>query len=627
MAIWFYVCSAYFPYASNQFLDEGQALPKMLETVIERIVNNKKQLKKKSQTLPKQKFINDISSFIEMEEDLSSDISVNPEPNIEKSTFEKINERSIEKSITPNKNQQFNSSIHEELIAKENLKPHENQQGINLYTYCNNVSENKNENSNYVSNQPEIYRNSSLSVPNIPNFNPQISVNDVIEFLEDKLKSIEVKKNLLMLNLISELSKQDNYICSLERDFVFDREEILQDMQYQNPYTNKFRSYLISKHETDTEFKSKVIVEESENSNNLNTHNFSLSYSFEKKENFEKIENSDNLVHNHNSEQLQCHTSGVILSRAEEERDSNPDDIVCLICNDGDYEDNDLIVYCSSCGMTVHQSCYGIVVIPNDDWNCYPCLAFGLEKAKLQTCILCPVKGGAMKPSQLKRGTQPYTIIMNLRNEIKPSLSNVPIINCHLLENQKSNIISFDMSQVFNNNYKNFIENNNNSAYETPVKIERNGEYVKQDRTLTEESENETKEYNEHTYENLEKLETPINSQNKLRNANNLFKKEESSEIVETDKTNKMTEITVISSSSPKRRGRRKKMNKKDYKKNNTSSKNNEELNNILNEYLTPKIIRENCWVHLSCAIWHSPYVNIADYDKKEDIKGKKLIF
>ena len=88
-----------------------------------------------------------------------------------------------------------------------------------------------------------------------------------------------------------------------------------------------------------------------------------------------------------------------------------------------------------------------------------------------------------------------------------------------------------------------------------------------------------------------------------------------------------MTEITVISSSSPKRRGRRKKMNKKDYKKINTSSKNNEELNNILNEYLTPKIVRENSWVHLSCAIWHSPYVTIADYDKKEDIKGKKLKF
>jgi hypothetical protein len=179
--------------------------------------------------------------------------------------------------------------------------------------------------------------------------------------------------------------------------------------------------------------------------------------------------------------------------------------------------------------------------------------------------------------------------------------------------------------QVFNN-YKNFNENNNNnSAYETPIKIDRNGDLAKQEMTLTEESENETKEYNDRTFENFDKMDTPIHSKNKSINMFNVLKKDESSEIQETDKTNKMTAVTVISSSSPKKRGRRKKMNKKDYKKNNSSSKNNDELNNILNEYITPKIVRENCWVHLSCALWHSPYVAIGDYDKKEDIKGKKI--
>jgi hypothetical protein len=599
----------------------------MLETVVERIVNNKKPLKKKSQTLPKQRFINDLKSFFEREEDFSCDISVSHLPIIEKNPLEKINETN---SLTPNKNHQLNSSELEQikLLSKENLQPLENQSEINIYS--NNITEVKNENllPMPLSHQ-EICNTSRISKPNIPVLSKHMSMDYIIEYLEDKLESIEGKNKHFMQNLILELSKQENYVCSLERDFVYDKEEILQDMQFQNPYTNQFRSYLISKHEKDREFKSKVKVDEYEstNTNNLlHDHNFSLSGNFEEKEILKKIENLENVVHHHNIEHLQCHnTSGVILSRAEEERDSNPDDIVCLICNDGDYEDNDLIVYCSSCGMTVHQSCYGIVVLPKDDWHCYPCLAFGPEKAKLQTCILCPVKGGAMKPCQLKMSTQPYTIIMNLRKEINPSLSDLPIINFPKLENQKSNIISFDMPQVFNN-YKNFNENNNNnSAYETPIKIDRNGDLAKQEMTLTEESENETKEYNDRTFENFEKTETPIHSKNKSINMFNVLKKDESSEIQETDKTNKMTAVTVISSSSPKKRGRRKKMNKKDYKKNNSSSKNNDELNNILNEYITPKIVRENCWVHLSCALWHSPYVAIGDYDKKEDIKGKKI--
>jgi len=40
------------------------------------------------------------------------------------------------------------------------------------------------------------------------------------------------------------------------------------------------------------------------------------------------------------------------------------EDILCLICNDGDYQENNLIVICSKCNISVHQKCYGIDMIP-----------------------------------------------------------------------------------------------------------------------------------------------------------------------------------------------------------------------------------------------------------------------
>lgn len=75
------------------------------------------------------------------------------------------------------------------------------------------------------------------------------------------------------------------------------------------------------------------------------------------------------------------------------------DDIVCEVCNDGDYEDKNMIVVCSTCDLSVHQKCYGIIQVPYDDWICDACVAFGATKRKQLKCALCSVKGGAMKPT------------------------------------------------------------------------------------------------------------------------------------------------------------------------------------------------------------------------------------
>ena len=53
------------------------------------------------------------------------------------------------------------------------------------------------------------------------------------------------------------------------------------------------------------------------------------------------------------------------------------DDFVCLVCNDGDYGDDNLIVFCSRCNICVHQKCYGFSKVPEGDWYCDSCIHFG----------------------------------------------------------------------------------------------------------------------------------------------------------------------------------------------------------------------------------------------------------
>ncbi|CAM9255693.1 unnamed protein product [Ectocarpus fasciculatus] len=67
---------------------------------------------------------------------------------------------------------------------------------------------------------------------------------------------------------------------------------------------------------------------------------------------------------------------------------------LCEICG-FDTEPDNLIVYCESCNMGVHQTCYGISEIPTKEWYCSPCAA-GVHPSTL-ACRFCPNRGGALK--------------------------------------------------------------------------------------------------------------------------------------------------------------------------------------------------------------------------------------
>ena len=137
-------------------------------------------------------------------------------------------------------------------------------------------------------------------------------------------------------------------------------------------------------------------------------------------------------------------------------RNIDPDDVVCSICNDGDYEEDNLIVYCSICHITVHQKCYGIIIVPKDDWICHSCLIYKNSNISNNIeCILCSCKGGAMKPCSLKKNTQLYKNLINLRNNnnLYFNNNNINKNNNHILEKESSTIIS--SFHLNNNNFQN----------------------------------------------------------------------------------------------------------------------------------------------------------------------------
>jgi len=130
------------------------------------------------------------------------------------------------------------------------------------------------------------------------NTKKSVSVDKMISDIESILKEIDLYNERNLDELSQRISQNKDFICTdnPDKEHTIDYENILTDIKYYSDVLQKYHDYLLEKHNNNIKIKE---------------------------------------------------TAEVLTKFEDEQNKTVPDDVVCAICNSGDYEDNDLIVFCS----------------------------------------------------------------------------------------------------------------------------------------------------------------------------------------------------------------------------------------------------------------------------------------
>lgn len=212
-------------------------------------------------------------------------------------------------------------------------------------------------------------------------------LDDIISKIESKLSQIKQKNTNLFSHLNSKINIYKNYFPSnlkIDTNLIKTKKEVLKN------------TYLISQ-EKEKYFKLVKDKQEDQKKNIMSELNLSCggkvpiikSY----KEEVE-LEIKENQIR-------------------ESQEEIHP---TCKVCNNADYEDQDLFIFCVECNISIHACCYGVSLpFPIEDFVCDVCKKFSLSDGENLECLLCPVKGGAMKKCILKPNTSYLNNILSMK--------------------------------------------------------------------------------------------------------------------------------------------------------------------------------------------------------------------
>ncbi len=74
----------------------------------------------------------------------------------------------------------------------------------------------------------------------------------------------------------------------------------------------------------------------------------------------------------------------------------------CGVCFRSESVQGNALVRCARCGIQVHESCYGVTAGDDALWTCSRCCS-RKHRSKPVSCVLCPRRGGAFKPTVDKK--------------------------------------------------------------------------------------------------------------------------------------------------------------------------------------------------------------------------------